>query len=112
MAGLTPPQIEDDAQENQVGEDGMSDLKSPGADDIVSPASHASQGSRAMVRDSAYKPRVHAIDVQQPNKLNTSVPVRTRADSNDDAPPSVIHAPAHFKQFVCFASDMVALPRR
>ncbi|KAF2033015.1 hypothetical protein EK21DRAFT_59536 [Setomelanomma holmii] len=70
--------IEEDAQENQVGEDGMSDIRSPGTDEIVSPAS---QGSRA-----------------KPNKLNTSVPTRTRADS-DDAPQSVIHAPAHFKQF-------------
>ncbi|KAH7086213.1 hypothetical protein FB567DRAFT_527424 [Paraphoma chrysanthemicola] len=71
-------EIEDDAQENQVSEDGMSDIRSPGTDEIVSPAS---QDSRA-----------------KPNKLNTSVPARTRADS-DEAPQSVIHAPAHFKQF-------------
>lgn len=71
-------EIEDDAQENQVSEDNMSDILSPGTDDIVSPASH---DSRAL-----------------PNKLNTAMPVRTRADS-DDAPQSVIHAPAHFKQF-------------
>jgi hypothetical protein len=41
--GLTPPQIEDDAQENEVNEDAMSDIRSPGTDDIVSPASHDSR---------------------------------------------------------------------
>jgi hypothetical protein len=39
LAGLTPLQIEDDEQENQVSEDGMSDIRSPGTDDIASPAS-------------------------------------------------------------------------
>jgi LmbE family N-acetylglucosaminyl deacetylase len=39
LAGLTPPQIEDDEQENQVGEDNMSDIRSPATDDIVSPTS-------------------------------------------------------------------------
>lgn len=71
-------EIEDDEQENHVGEDDMSDIRSPATDDIVSPAS---QGGRA-----------------KPKRLDTSVPARTRADS-DDAPQSVIHAPAHFKQF-------------
>ncbi|KAJ4366158.1 hypothetical protein N0V83_007793 [Neocucurbitaria cava] len=70
-------EIEDDAQVNQVGEDGMTDIRSPATDEIVSPASQHSQP----------RPR-----------LDTTVPVRTRADS-DDAPQSVIHAPAHFKQF-------------
>ena len=42
-AGLTPPQIEDDAQVNHPSEDGMSDIRSPGTDDIVSPASQESQ---------------------------------------------------------------------
>lgn len=73
---------------NQVGEDGMSDIRSPATDEIVSPASQHSQ------------PR--------PSRLDTTVPVRTRADS-DDAPQSVIHAPAHFKQFVRLASVVVAL---
>ncbi|KAF1914169.1 hypothetical protein BDU57DRAFT_518995 [Ampelomyces quisqualis] len=71
-------EIEDDAQENEVGDDNMSDIKSPGTDDIVSPTS---LDGRA-----------------KPNRLNTAVPPRTRADS-DDAPQSVIHAPTHFKQF-------------
>ena len=39
QAGLTPPQIEDDAQEDQASEDGMSDIRSPATDDIVSPVS-------------------------------------------------------------------------
>lgn len=108
MAGLTPPQIEDDAQEEHAGEDSMSDIRSPGTDEIVSPAS---QSSRQMVCDSGYKSHRASIDVQQPNKLNTSIPPRTRVDS-DDAPQSVIHAPAHFKLFVSCASCMVALPRR
>jgi hypothetical protein len=43
LAGLTPPQIEDDAQENQVGDDNMSEIMSPGTDDIVSPASQSSR---------------------------------------------------------------------
>lgn len=77
---LTPPQIEDDAQVNHLGDDdAMSDIRSPGTDEIASPASHNSQ--------------------PKPHRLNTTVPVRTRADS-DDAPPSVIHAPASFKDFV------------
>ncbi|KAF1944665.1 hypothetical protein EJ02DRAFT_340409 [Clathrospora elynae] len=67
--------IEDDAQVNHMSEDGMSDIRSPATDDIVSPASQGSQ--------------------PKPHKLNTMV---RRADS-DDAPPSVIHAPDSFKQF-------------
>jgi len=70
-------EIEEDAQENHPSEDGMSDIRSPGTDDIVSPAS----------QDGQTKPHTH--------KLNTAV---RRADS-DDAPPSVIHAPDSFKQF-------------
>lgn len=90
-AALTPPQIEDDAQVNHVTDDGMADVTSPATDDIVSPASQDSQ--------------------PKPYRLDTSLPVRTRADS-DDAPPSVIHAPAHFKQFVRVAPALVALPNR
>lgn len=71
-------EIEDDAQVNHISDDAMSDITSPATDDIVSPASQDSQA--------------------KPYKLDTSVSVRTRANS-DDAPPSVIHAPAHFKQF-------------
>ncbi|KAI8933775.1 hypothetical protein NX059_009484 [Plenodomus lindquistii] len=70
--------IEDDAQVNHLSEDDMSDIRSPATDDIVSPQSPQSQ--------------------PKPHRLNTTVPVRTRADS-DDAPPSVIHAPDNFKQF-------------
>ncbi|KAH5714176.1 hypothetical protein HBI20_153790 [Parastagonospora nodorum] len=72
-------EIEDDAQENHVSDDSMSDVRSPGTDDIVSPASQSSRP-------------------EMPTRLDTTLPVRTRADS-DDAPQSVIHAPAHFKQF-------------
>lgn len=78
-AGLTHLQIEDDAQVNHVGEDDMSDTRSPATDDIVSPASQDSQA--------------------KPHRLDTMIPACTRADS-DDAPPSVIHAPANFKEFV------------
>lgn len=39
------------------------------------------------------------LTVRQPSKLNTTFPVRSRADS-DEAPQSVIHAPANFKTFV------------
>ena len=46
-AGLTPLQIEEDAQENHPSEDGMSEIRSPGTDDIVSPAS---QDEHAKVR--------------------------------------------------------------
>lgn len=74
-------EIEDDPQENQVGEETLTDLISPATDDIVSPASQDGQSLQS-----------------QPHKLDTLLPVRTRADS-DDAPQSVIHAPAHFKQF-------------
>ncbi|KAH8728517.1 hypothetical protein GQ44DRAFT_737701 [Phaeosphaeriaceae sp. PMI808] len=56
----------------EIDEDAQEDMRSPVTDDIVSPPN--------------------------PNKLDTTVSPRTRADS-DDAPPSVIHAPAHFKQF-------------
>lgn len=77
--GLILPKIEDDAQVNHVGEEDMSDITSPATDDIVSPTSQDS----------------HA----KPHKLVTVMPPRTRADS-DDAPPSVIHAPANFKDFV------------
>lgn len=80
-AGLTPLQIEDDAQVNHMDDDGMTGVRSPGTDDIVSPASQDSQS------------------LARPHRLNTILPVRTRADS-DDAPPSVIHAPASFKLFV------------
>jgi hypothetical protein len=42
-AGLTPLQIEEDAQVNHPSDDGMSEIRSPGTDDIVSPASHDGQ---------------------------------------------------------------------
>ncbi|KAF2115123.1 hypothetical protein BDV96DRAFT_576509 [Lophiotrema nucula] len=76
--GTNATEIEDDAQINQVSEDEHSDVKSPEADDIISPASQDSQA--------------------KPSKLNTALSSRTRADS-DDAPQSVIHAPTHFKTF-------------
>jgi hypothetical protein len=51
------------------------------------------------------------LTVTQPFKLDTSLPARKRSDS-DEAPPSVIHVPADFKQFVRNLFVMVALPRR
>ena len=66
-------------QVNHVGEEDMSDIRSPSTDDIVSPISQDGYA--------------------KPHKLDTALPARTRADS-DDAPPSVIHAPADFKEFV------------
>ncbi|KAL6705904.1 hypothetical protein ACN47E_006183 [Coniothyrium glycines] len=71
-------EIEEDAQVNQVGEENSHGIMSPSTDDIVSPASQDGQA--------------------KPHRLDTAMPPRTRADS-DDAPPSVIHAPASFKEF-------------
>jgi hypothetical protein len=51
------------------------------------------------------------LTVTQPFKLDTSLPARKRSDS-DEAPPSVIHVPADFKQFVRNLFVKVALPRR
>ncbi|KAJ4988879.1 hypothetical protein SVAN01_05686 [Stagonosporopsis vannaccii] len=65
-------EIDEDAQ------DDMLDIRSPNTEDIVSPASQTSQ--------------------TKPFKLDTSLPARKRSDS-DEAPPSVIHVPADFKQF-------------
>ncbi|KAF1954673.1 hypothetical protein CC80DRAFT_493791 [Byssothecium circinans] len=76
--GTNATEIEDDAQVNQVSEDESSDIVKSPMDDIISPASHGSQA--------------------KPSKLDTSLPVRTRSDS-DDGPQSVIHAPANFQTF-------------
>ncbi|KAF2273371.1 uncharacterized protein EI97DRAFT_436026 [Westerdykella ornata] len=78
--GTNGTEIEEDEQENEVNEDPVSALRSPGMD-IISPASYASQDSQ-----------------DKPSKLHTSLPARYRSDS-DDAPQSVIHAPANFKTF-------------
>lgn len=43
-------------------------------------------------------------------KIDTSFANRLRSDSNDDAPPSVIHAPMGFKQFIGDAHDAHAAP--
>ncbi|KAF2713825.1 hypothetical protein K504DRAFT_498618 [Pleomassaria siparia CBS 279.74] len=75
--GTNGTEFEDEEQEDVI-EHALSDARSP-AEDITSPASQGSQS-------------------KQPSRLNTHIPLRTRADS-DDAPQSVIHAPAHFKQF-------------
>ncbi|KAL1612750.1 hypothetical protein SLS60_000979 [Paraconiothyrium brasiliense] len=77
--GTSGTEIEDDAQVNQPSDDEGSDIhiKSP-LDDIVSPVSFEGQA--------------------KPARLDTSLPVRLRADS-DDAPQSVIHAPTNFKTF-------------
>ncbi|KAF2180334.1 hypothetical protein K469DRAFT_714709 [Zopfia rhizophila CBS 207.26] len=76
--GTNATEIEDDAQVNQVSEDELSDIRSPDMDYVGSPASQDDQA--------------------KPSKLDTTLPVRTRADS-DDAPQSVIHAPTNFKTF-------------
>ncbi|KAF2268202.1 hypothetical protein CC78DRAFT_530130 [Lojkania enalia] len=85
--GTNATEIEDDEQVNQVMEDGARDaLKSPEGeregDDIISPGSQDSQANMA----------------PQPSKLDTVLIPRARHDS-DEAPQSVIHAPAHFKTF-------------
>ncbi|KAF2789677.1 hypothetical protein K505DRAFT_328070 [Melanomma pulvis-pyrius CBS 109.77] len=76
--GTNGTEIEDDEQENEITESALSDTRSPGMDDIVSPASQDGQ--------------------TKPSRLDTQLPPRVRADS-DDAPQSVIHAPTHFKTF-------------
>ncbi|CAI6339614.1 unnamed protein product [Periconia digitata] len=75
--GTNSTEIEDDAQINHLSSEDESSVKSP-LDDIVSPASQDSN--------------------TKPSKLDTALPVRPRADSDED-PQSVIHAPAHFKTF-------------
>lgn len=35
----------------------------------------------------------------KPSRLNTELALRSRADSQDDAPQSVIHVPSGFKDF-------------
>jgi hypothetical protein len=49
VVGLTCSQIEDDEQVNQPSDDDMSGIQSPGVEDIISPASYASQDSQAKV---------------------------------------------------------------
>ncbi|KAF2127996.1 hypothetical protein P153DRAFT_367910 [Dothidotthia symphoricarpi CBS 119687] len=89
-------EIDEDAQEDGDSEDGMSDIKSPDTDDIVSPASHERQAK--VWRDSMQRRADTHFLAQQPAKLDTTLPVHERSNS-DDAPPSVIHAPANFKTF-------------
>lgn len=76
--GTNSTEIEDDAQENPPSEDEPSDIRSPDMEDITSPSSQGSAGKLT--------------------KLNTVVPTRARSNS-DEAPQSVIHAPADFKTF-------------
>lgn len=76
--GTNSTEIEDDAQENPPSEDEMSDARSPDMEDITSPSSQGSMGKLA--------------------KLNTLMAARARSNS-DEAPQSVIHAPADFKTF-------------
>jgi hypothetical protein len=86
---------------NPPSDDEGSDIhiKSP-LDDIVSPVSNE---SHPKVRAARGTVDVDAANSVQPSRLNTTLPVRLRADS-DDAPQSVIHAPANFKTFVRVAS--------
>ncbi|KAF2637413.1 hypothetical protein P280DRAFT_103011 [Massarina eburnea CBS 473.64] len=88
-------QIEDDTQVDPASEDESTDfdmVKSP-MEDVVSPASQS--------KVCAHLRRLGCTsmaDRKQPSRLDTSLPVRARADS-DDGPQSVIHAPAHFQTF-------------
>lgn len=103
LAGLTPLQIDEDAQVDHdnasasASEDDMSDIRSPDTDDIVSPASQESQAK--VWRESLQRRADTHFLAQQPQKLDTTLPVHERSNS-DDAPPSVIHAPPDFKAFV------------
>lgn len=82
---------------NQPSDDEGSDIhiKSP-LDDIISPVSLDSQ---TKVRAAPIATNQDPTNRLQPSRLDTSLPVRLRADS-DDAPQSVIHAPTNFKTFV------------
>jgi hypothetical protein len=101
---LTPRQIEDDAQINQFTEDELSDTRSLGPDDIVSPAS---MDDRAKVGEQNLVSALATSNSAQLSRLDTAVPARMRTDS-DDGPQSVIHAPANFKTFVSVALIAVA----
>lgn len=69
-------------------------------DDIGSPQS---QDSLSKVRGQQLIAATRiAPNRAQPYKLDTMLPIRSRADS-DDAPQSVIHAPVNFKTFVRLA---------
>ncbi|KAL5409894.1 hypothetical protein PMIN03_005726 [Paraphaeosphaeria minitans] len=96
--GTSGTEIEDDAQVSQPSDDEGSDIhiKSP-LDDIVSPVSIESQ-AKVRAAAAAGTTDADAAYSAQPSRLNTSLPVRLRADS-DDAPQSVIHAPTNFKTF-------------
>ncbi|KAF2017548.1 hypothetical protein BU24DRAFT_152348 [Aaosphaeria arxii CBS 175.79] len=77
--GTNGTEIEDDAQEiDHASEGELSDIRSLETEEITSPESQDSMA--------------------KPYKLDTMLPIRARADS-DDAPQSVIHAPMNFKQF-------------
>lgn len=70
----------------------------------MSPASQSSQ-SKVLPHHPSYS-STH-LTARQPFKLDTTLPARQRSDS-DEAPPSVIHAPANFKTFVCCPSHAMA----
>jgi len=93
-------EIDEEAQNHQ--EDNQGEVKSPDIE-IISPAvSHEPISSvyRAWERRST----LAVANVSKPSlslgKIDTSFANRLRSDSNDDAPPSVIHAPVGFRQFV------------
>ncbi|KAF2735742.1 hypothetical protein EJ04DRAFT_183805 [Polyplosphaeria fusca] len=76
--GTNATEIEEDAQVDEVSANDHDHIRSPDAEEIISPASQDGQA--------------------KPSMIDTALPPRTRADS-DEAPQSVIHAPAHFKTF-------------
>src|SRR5205814_766063 len=89
-------EIDEEAQNHQ--EDTQGELKSPDIE-IISPAvSHDSISSVYGAWE--HRPMLAVANVSKPNlglgKIDTSFANRLRSDSNDDAPPSVIHAPVGF----------------
>ncbi|KAF2006751.1 hypothetical protein P154DRAFT_517777 [Amniculicola lignicola CBS 123094] len=98
--GTTATDIEDDAQIDQMLEDEQRDehgsVRSPEADDLLSPMSQDSQAK--VRREEQFANELRHLIAAQPYKLDTQLPLRNRTDS-DEGPLSVIHAPTHFKQF-------------
>lgn len=93
-------EIDEEAQNHQ--EDVQDEVKSPDIE-IISPAvSHESISS--VYRAWEHGPLLAVANASKPSlslgRIDTSFANRLRSDSNDDAPPSVIHAPVGFRQFV------------
>jgi hypothetical protein len=92
--------IDEEAQNHQ--DDGQDEVKSPDIE-IISPAvSH--DPISPVYRTREHGPLLAVANMSKPSaslgRIDTSFANRLRSDSNDDAPPSVIHAPMGFRQFV------------